>query len=81
MFRYQGMGYSAYEVALGETQGPRSCDRQEGWAGVCLVNEEVPQPTPSVACWRTTSWKGLGLGEARAKKLSQEGWLFFNCMS
>ena len=40
------MGYSAYEVALGGTLGPRSCDRKQGWAGVCLVNEEVPPTHP-----------------------------------
>lgn len=44
---------------------------------MCSINEEVPQPTRSVACWRTTPWKGLGLGEARAKELSQEGLAIF----
>lgn len=67
------MGYLACEVTLGGTLGPRSCDRQQGWVGVCSVNEEAPQPTPPVARWRTTSWKGLELGEARANELGQEG--------
>ena len=40
---------------------------------MCSIDEEAPQPTPPVACWRTTSWKGLGLDEARANELSQEG--------
>ena len=73
LFQHHGMGYLACEVTLGGTLGPRSCDRQQGWEGVCSIDEEAPQPTPPVACWRTTSWKGLGLGEARANELSQEG--------